>query len=268
MLSARVIRGLLAIAFTWYAVSIANAEAKHGGPNLATDKRLDAVASVEVCISAHVPLKTLIGSKLATAAGRICVELPLEIRVKDRPLRQVLTALADLVPGEWREAPLPGYHGPVPRLALYRNIRDGTFTDVTEARGLGDVRAYGFGLAAGDINNDGRPDLLTFEDGGPVRPWRNDTKTNGARLGVELEGVNSPRDGTGAIVTVAEPGWTQTRLANSARSCLSANDRRVHLGVGDHIVETLTVRWPSGRTWNVNRPPRNRYIEFRENEIG
>jgi enediyne biosynthesis protein E4 len=44
-------------------------------------------------------------------------------------------------------------------LALYRNNRNGTFTDVTKSAGL-DVEMYGMGVAVGDFNNDGFPDLL------------------------------------------------------------------------------------------------------------
>jgi hypothetical protein len=44
-------------------------------------------------------------------------------------------------------------------LALYRNNRNGTFSDVTRAAGL-DVEMYGMGVAVGDWNNDGFPDLL------------------------------------------------------------------------------------------------------------
>jgi hypothetical protein len=44
-------------------------------------------------------------------------------------------------------------------LRLYRNNRNGTFTDVTRAAGL-DVEMYGMGVAVGDWNNDGFPDLL------------------------------------------------------------------------------------------------------------
>jgi hypothetical protein len=44
-------------------------------------------------------------------------------------------------------------------LCLYRNNRNGTFTDVTKSAGL-DVEIYGMGVAVGDWNNDGFPDLL------------------------------------------------------------------------------------------------------------
>jgi hypothetical protein len=44
-------------------------------------------------------------------------------------------------------------------LKLYRNNRNGTFTDVTRAAGL-EVELYGMGVAVGDYNNDGFPDIL------------------------------------------------------------------------------------------------------------
>jgi hypothetical protein len=50
---------------------------------------------------------------------------------------------------------------------LYRNKGDGTFEDVTERAGLGD-RRYGSGLAVGDIDNDGHPDLYVTNVGQSV----------------------------------------------------------------------------------------------------
>ncbi len=53
----------------------------------------------------------------------------------------------------------PGHRRQRSTLALYRNNRNGTFTDVTKAAGL-DVEMYGMGVAVGDFNNDGFPDLF------------------------------------------------------------------------------------------------------------
>jgi hypothetical protein len=53
----------------------------------------------------------------------------------------------------------PGHRQQRSTLRLYRNNRNGTFTDVTRAAGL-DVEMYGMGVAIGDTNNDGFPDLL------------------------------------------------------------------------------------------------------------
>jgi hypothetical protein len=53
----------------------------------------------------------------------------------------------------------PGHARRRSTLRLYRNNRNGTFTDVTRAAGL-DVELYGMGAAIGDFNNDGHPDIL------------------------------------------------------------------------------------------------------------
>ena len=53
----------------------------------------------------------------------------------------------------------PGHKRQRTTLRLYRNNRDGTFSDVTRSAGL-DVEMYGMGVAVGDYNNDGHPDIL------------------------------------------------------------------------------------------------------------
>jgi hypothetical protein len=53
----------------------------------------------------------------------------------------------------------PGHKGQTSTLRLYHNNHDGTFTDVTHKAGL-DVEMYGMGVAVGDYNNDGFPDIL------------------------------------------------------------------------------------------------------------
>ena len=53
----------------------------------------------------------------------------------------------------------PGHERQRSTLRLYKNNRNDTFTDVTRAAGL-DIEMYGMGVAVGDYNNDGFPDIL------------------------------------------------------------------------------------------------------------
>ncbi len=82
------------------------------------------------------------------------------------------------------------------RNALYRNNRDGTFSDVTEKTGV-PGGTFGMGVAVGDYDNDGWPDLLVTAYGRSIL-YRN------------------KRDGTFDDVTdkagVAAPGWTTSAL--------------------------------------------------------
>jgi enediyne biosynthesis protein E4 len=57
---------------------------------------------------------------------------------------------------------------------LFRNNRDGTFTDVTRAAGVEDAKLlYGFGVAWVDMDDDGKLDLIVANDSGPNHVYRN-----------------------------------------------------------------------------------------------
>src|SRR5262249_41075404 len=71
-------------------------------------------------------------------------------------------------------APLPGYRPRRPlRPALYHNLGNARFEDVTRKAGLGDVQMYGMGCAVGDYDNDGFDDLYVTAVLGPSRLFHN-----------------------------------------------------------------------------------------------
>jgi hypothetical protein len=89
----------------------------------------------------------------------------------------------------------PGHPGRPSYPALYRNNRNGTFTDITGTAGL-QVELYGLGAAAGDFDNDGRTDLYVTALGGN-RLFRN---AGGARFTdvTDRAGVGDPAFSTSA----------------------------------------------------------------------
>ena len=123
------------------------------------------------------------------------------------------------------------------------------------------VPVAGRGLAFGDLNNDGWMDAVLTVLGGHPMVLMN---RGGTRhwLTITLRGTRSNRDGLGARVRVNG----QTRFATTAGSYVSANDKRVHFGLGDAVTATVEVWWPSGIRQTLKDVRADQFLEVREPE--
>ncbi len=126
---------------------------------------------------------------------------------------------------------------------------EGRLTDVTERIGAPwTVPRIGRGLARADLDNDGRIDLLLVAQNSPLAYFHNRTEPAGHFLTVRLEGTSSNRDAIGARVMVAAGGRRQTAWRLGGGSYASAEDPRLHFGLGgSRTIDEIEVRWPSGR---------------------
>ena len=139
--------------------------------------------------------------------------------------------------------------------ALFRNDGDGTFTDLPPwASGANDP-GFGRGAAYGDFDGDGCLDLYVVNIGefegrpGVAKLFRNNCASGNNWLMVRAVGTLSNRDGIGATIAVSAAGSTQRRTVTAGSSQMSQNMLAAHFGLGAAThVDTLTVRWPSGRS--------------------
>jgi hypothetical protein len=126
----------------------------------------------------------------------------------------------------------------------------------------------GRGVAIGDLDNDGWPDVVISHTNGPAVLLRNEASAgNPARwLGVKLVGRGN-RDVGGSTVVLDDGTRRLTRFAKGGGSYLSSGDRRILFGLGTAgKVRRVTVKWAWGKeeAWENLEP--NSYWEIREGE--
>lgn len=192
------------------------------------------------------------------------------------------TCLLDADNDGWLDLFLANGHvlGPVERvdpamamaqpMRLFRNRGNGSFEDLSRAAGFGLApRLIGRGAAAGDVDSDGRCDLLAVDLRGRACLLRNESRTGHHWLRVRLVGRRSNRDGIGARATLVAGRLRQVREATTGGSYLAARDPRLLFGLGDWSGPVkLVVRWPAGGVSRLTIRQVDREIEVREGPPG
>ena len=132
---------------------------------------------------------------------------------------------------------------------LFRNNRNRTFTDITRLAGLDQLPpASRRGVAFGDVNNDGKVDILMLNVAGPPTLLINRSETSNHAVLFKLIGTKSNKAAIGARVTVVAGGLSQIAEVRSGSSYLSQNDLRLHFGLGKETsMTTVEIAWPSGK---------------------
>jgi hypothetical protein len=125
----------------------------------------------------------------------------------------------------------------------------GKLVDVSDRAGPPwQLPRLGRGLAVGDLDNDGRTDVVIVSENAPLALLHNQSGSQNHSLTLALVGTASNRDAVGARVAVTVAGKIQVAVRLGGGSYLSASDHRLHFGLGPaQKVDRVEVTWPSGR---------------------
>jgi enediyne biosynthesis protein E4 len=150
---------------------------------------------------------------------------------------------------------------------LFRNLGKMNFQSVgvqagPDFQGLAVHR----GAAIGDIDNDGRMDIVVPVLNGPAKLYHNISPKSGNWVMFKLVGTKSNRMGIGAQLKVtAEDGSVQYDMASTSSGYAASSDPRVHFGLGSSkLVREVEVRWPSGARQTLKDLEANRQHTIEE----
>lgn len=166
--------------------------------------------------------------------------------------------LADFDNDGWRDAFVSRGHvqslNAAPRVtveqhnSVLRNIAGKTFAPLTAEAGFAtQPPARHRGAAVGDLDGDGRLDVVVTALAKPGEIWRNASPDVGSWIALKLVGTKSNRDGVGAAVKVSAGKFASydQRFMTAGYSSSSAGP--MHFGLGPDVAQVdVEIRWPSG----------------------
>ena len=121
------------------------------------------------------------------------------------------------------------------------------------------------GLAFGDLDGDGRVDVVTTALGADAEIWMNRSPSGGHWLDLALEGTKSNRDGIGARIKLVAKSGTQYNHMTTCVGFASSSYGPVHFGLGaSDKAESIEIHWPSGIVQTLRNVPGDRVVKVKE----
>jgi hypothetical protein len=151
--------------------------------------------------------------------------------------------------------------------AVFQNLSGNHFRNVTGAAGPAlQIAAAHRGCAFGDLNNDGRIDVVVSAIGQPAEFLYNVSANDNHWILIQTEGTKSNRDGIGTrIKLTSESGKVQFNHVTTSVGYLSSSDKRVHFGLGtERRIREIELRWPSGKLQVIKDVAADQILKIRE----
>jgi hypothetical protein len=140
------------------------------------------------------------------------------------------------------------------------------WTASTEAAGLAAVPAARHrGCAFGDLDGDGRVDVVATALSADAEIWMNRSPNSGHWLEIALRGTKSNRDGIGTRIKVVSKSGTQYNHMITSVCYASSSYGPVHFGLGpDTRADSIEIHWPSGRVQTLHDIAADKVLKVEE----
>lgn len=176
------------------------------------------------------------------------------VKSKGRLVREDVLAIISRMPA----SDVPNY--------IFSNDGGLSFTNKTKAWGVQQT-ANSNGAAFADLDNDGDLDLIVNNINQPAFIYQNEARPKANYLQLRLRGEGLNTQGIGTRVVLKAKGMQQQVEQYLTRGYLSCVSPRLHFGLGDvDQVDSLLVRWPSGKEQLLLNVAANQILEVAEKE--
>jgi len=161
---------------------------------------------------------------------------------------------------------------PQPNKLFMFNPETKSFTDASKENRV-DEPNRARGMAYGDLNNDGKLDLVVanvrieLANQGNALLYINESDSKNNWIKVMLEGTSSNRSGYGSMLKVTSNERTWIRELSGGSSYLSSHSNTIHFGLSDkQSIDNLTVSWPGNKEEIFTNLPANKTYKIVEDK--
>lgn len=151
---------------------------------------------------------------------------------------------------------------------VFRNLGGMKFAAVTQEAGFtAQPPSRHRGSAVGDLNGDGRLDVVVTAISAPAEVWMNQSAASNHWLEFKLQGTKSNRDGIGARIKLVTKSGAQYNHMTTSSGYASSSAGPVHFGLGlNKSAELVEIHWPLGTVQTLRDVAADQVVLVKESE--